>query len=47
MENMIYKISLKSSINRGGGEGDEKNLNRLLKIKFHYWNCYEQGIYNN
>lgn len=45
MENMIYKISLKSSINRG--EGDEKNLNRLLKIKFHYWNCYEQGIYNN
>ena len=30
MENMIYKISLKSSINRGG-EGDEKNLNRLLK----------------
>lgn len=44
MENMIYKISLKSSINRGG---DEKNLNRLLKIKFHYWNCYEQGIYNN
>lgn len=46
MENMIYKISLKSSINRGE-EGDEKNLNRLLKIKFHYWNCYEQGIYNN
>jgi hypothetical protein len=31
MENMIYKISLKSSINREGG--DEKNLNRLLKNK--------------
>lgn len=30
MENIIYKISLKSSINRGG---DEKNLNRLLKNK--------------
>lgn len=32
MENMIYKISLKSSINREGGR-DEKNLNRLLKNK--------------
>lgn len=32
MENMIYKISLKSSINRERG-GDEKNLNRLLKNK--------------
>lgn len=34
MENVIYKISLKSSINRrerGGGE--ERNLNRLLKNK--------------
>lgn len=29
MENVIYKISLKSSINRG--VVDEKNLNRLLK----------------
>lgn len=32
MENVIYKISLKSSINRGGVV-DEKNLNRLLKNK--------------
>ncbi len=41
MENVIYKISLKSSINRGGVV-DEKNLNRLLKkIKSRCWNCYE------
>lgn len=33
MENVIYKISLKSSINRGGGERNKKNLNRLLKNK--------------
>lgn len=40
MENVIYKISLKSSIN--GGVVDEKNLNRLLKkIKSRCWNCYE------
>lgn len=32
MENVIYKISLKSSIKKRGG-GDEKNLNRLLKNK--------------
>lgn len=31
MENVIYKISLKSSIKKRGG--DEKNLNRLLKNK--------------
>lgn len=41
MENVIYKISLKSSINRGEVV-DEKNLNRLLKkIKSRCWNCYE------
>jgi hypothetical protein len=33
MENVIYKISLKSSINRRERGGEERNLNRLLKNK--------------
>lgn len=36
MENVMYKILYK-----WGGGGDEKNLNRLLKIKSSYRNYYE------